>query len=326
VNWSDFTPFYTTSSDIDAGPNFSVWFDGTYVHYAFVDPTAMENLYYRRGKPNPDGSITWSAGEQIAFSNPYGVDIPMVAVDSGGYPVIGFLSHDLPWVTKSARNDGVWETAGGFPYQLSTSASVRVAIAPLSNGKFYALYVRSGIPQILGRLWDGGFGSEELCTPYEVSVRISATSDGDDVYLAFIVPNARSRVLLAKRTYGIGWESEDFDPMIELSPYVEITAIEGVGIVYFWAYPTAEGKQYIYYKKRVGGTWDATPTLWSDETGKLDMVTYGLSLSSNYKKDAFVSVLWHRKLTNEVMYGFDPMVPEVPAAGRVVGDGITWTA
>jgi len=51
----------TTVRACTYGFKFSIWFDGTYLHYAYSDVSA---IYYRRETPNSDGTITWSAAEQ----------------------------------------------------------------------------------------------------------------------------------------------------------------------------------------------------------------------------------------------------------------------
>jgi hypothetical protein len=277
-----------------------------------VDPDDIHHLRYRRGRPNSDGSITWSADEQIVLYDANWVAYPMVAVDSNGCPIIGFFRYNFyPWVTKSAKNDGTWETASGFPYQISTTAADdwAVVVVPLTGGKFYVIYATGGTPGMRGRLWDGSFGSEEQCAPTrpQISRGISATSDGDDVYLAFQAIYPSLEMAMVKRTYGVGWGSEErFDPVTAPTTATAITVIKNVGVVYFWTYAWAvEG--YIYYKKRVGGVWDDTPNLWLDETGKL---TDGSSdfTSSYVKESGQVSLMWFRDQTWEIMYGFDPIV------------------
>jgi len=43
----------------DLGDEFSIWFDGTYFHYACAPGGAGTPIYYRKGLPVGDGSITW---------------------------------------------------------------------------------------------------------------------------------------------------------------------------------------------------------------------------------------------------------------------------
>jgi len=133
------------------GYQFSVWFDGTYLHYAFAEILGGANrggaLYYRRGTPNSDGSITWSASEQTVMGSRTDIDYQeaFVAVDSAGCPWIGYsriygLTNDQ-WVTKSATNDGTWVNATGFPTQLTiTTGNWRTCVIPLTLNKTYVIY------------------------------------------------------------------------------------------------------------------------------------------------------------------------------------------
>ncbi|GAI32938.1 unnamed protein product, partial [marine sediment metagenome] len=161
VNWSD-------AVSVGACPNGlsgSVWFDGTHVHYARLGPYTN---YYRRGAPNPDGTITWSADEQTVYSGTSS-DVhwgPSITVDSGGYAWIGTKyyngNNSWPWVFKNADNDGTWSTAAGFPHQLSTTFSTywRVSVVPLTDSKVYVIYANKN--DGCGKLWDGSsWGDEE---------------------------------------------------------------------------------------------------------------------------------------------------------------------
>jgi hypothetical protein len=69
VFWADATNiYYSTSTDGSTwsstttvrasgyGYTFSIWFDGTYIHYASANGGSY--IYYRRGLPNADGTIT----------------------------------------------------------------------------------------------------------------------------------------------------------------------------------------------------------------------------------------------------------------------------
>ena len=56
-----------TANSISSGEKFSVFFDGTYVHLAFCSGDGGAPIYYRRGTPNSNGTITWSAAEQTAL-------------------------------------------------------------------------------------------------------------------------------------------------------------------------------------------------------------------------------------------------------------------
>ena len=123
----------TTVRACTYGYKFSIWFDGTYLHYAYGSSSA---IYYRRGTPNSDGTITWSAAEQTVSTTYNSARYPMISVDSNGYVFVGYSDYDgtnrYPYVIKSGNNDGTWGTTpSGFPYQLSTaSATWGVSVVP----------------------------------------------------------------------------------------------------------------------------------------------------------------------------------------------------
>ncbi|KKM84926.1 hypothetical protein LCGC14_1294200, partial [marine sediment metagenome] len=186
INWSATTIFRAVSYSV----TFAIHFDGTYVHYVYEDGTGNA-LYYRRGTPNANGTITWSAVEQTVLAGVGGIRYYWVTigVDSGGYPWIGYQRRGIvgeryPYVIKSSTNDGTWTTEGGFPYQLKNVADNSWIVIPiaLTSNRMYVIYSSDG--ETLGKLYDAGWGGEEDsgADPYW-GYTISATTDGDDVLL-----------------------------------------------------------------------------------------------------------------------------------------------
>ena len=110
ASWSDETDVRTASG----GGRFSIWFDGTYMHYVYSKDSP---LYYRRGIPNSDGSITWSADEQTVSTTYSDTTRATISVDTNGYVWIGYTDHSSPYyyayVIKSGNNDGTWGTTPG---------------------------------------------------------------------------------------------------------------------------------------------------------------------------------------------------------------------
>ena len=120
------------------GTQFSTYFDGTYISYAML-PTysGSDTIYYRRGAPNSDGTITWSASEQTVGTSSYTTAVS-IGVDSSGYPYIAYRAQSPRYcfVTKSSTNNGAWTTASGYPLQLTTVAGYWATIVvPLTNNK-----------------------------------------------------------------------------------------------------------------------------------------------------------------------------------------------
>jgi len=271
TTWSSST---TVRAGANEGRNFAVTFDGTYLHYAFCTGQSS-GLYYRRGTPNSNGTITWSAAEvtvQSAVANRYR-SMPSVAVDSNGYPWIGYSDDEgaatnyFPYMIKANAVDGSSWPASGTKLS-TTDAETHVMPMPLTNGKVYAVYSETQNP-VRGKLWDGSsWGRQETCTQYGTFwggySTPAAVAKGDDVYLVYL--GANQDVRYNKRTYGTGWPSSDtqIQSSVTTSSFPAISINTANNDLYcFWAgYPTAN---HIYYKKYSGGSWDTNPTDWINE-------------------------------------------------------------
>jgi len=245
------------------GVEFSICFDGTYVHYCYTSWSSGSDVYYRRGIPNSNGTITWSANEQVATPNAGYNFEPSISVDSSEYPWIGYKSTNLyPYVTKSSKNDGTWSPASGFPYQLSTTsaASWLVDIVSLTSGKVYVIYSH-GSTYNYGKLWTGSWGSQETTMSHvEFNYAWSASAIGDDVHIVFTY---NDYIIYNKRTYGVGWGTEE--QVYDTGWYTRLPVLSAAGsnLYVFWSNDTSN---HIYYKKCVSGTWDSSPTDWIDES------------------------------------------------------------
>jgi len=260
VSWSSTTS--VRASTVYSGWAFSVWFDGTYIHYAYADVSA---IYYRRGTPNSDGSITWSATEQTV-SDDTNCDYPMITVDSNGYAWIGYTTTDARKVTKNANTDGTWTTTSGFPYTLIASTGY-VSVVPLTAGKVYVVYSRAGYT-LKGKLWTGSWGDEEATTTTVAGYAqfFSVVAHDDDVHIAFAGPSSTYSFIHVKRTYGVGWGSETTlwsQTSQESSPTLSINMTTGTLYCFRTIGPV---QNTVYYKKCVAGTWDTDATLWFTET------------------------------------------------------------
>jgi hypothetical protein len=119
TTWTDEVFVTKVWGTTDWGEDYSLYFDGTYFHY--VAKTDLTKLRYRRGLPNADGSIVWSAAEQVVTDSIRTWD-PTITVDTQGYPFIGYADAYYPWVTKSITNDGTWQTDEGYPFKLNENS------------------------------------------------------------------------------------------------------------------------------------------------------------------------------------------------------------
>lgn len=177
-------------------------FDGTSLHSACCLATQGADVFYRRGAPSADGlSIAWDSDEQVAFDvpDPDSVLYPKILVDSSGQPWVAFMlfqggfetSPQRAMVLRSARTDGVWETASGFPFALSGESRETfpdpVGVAFASGGTYW-IWDPDGESHYLGRAWSEGtgFGEEERIS--EGTHRhglFDAVAEGDALHVSY---------------------------------------------------------------------------------------------------------------------------------------------
>lgn len=274
------------------GAYISICFDGTYLHYARAPGFGCN---YRRGVPNADGTITWSAAEQVVQAAGVCQD-PSIAVDSNGFPWVAYSSTPVlnVWrVKNSSTNDGTWVTDNTWDLASSVSA-VLGAIVALTNGKMFSVYfAKVADTRVKGKLYDGGWGGEEDASVSSVDTgefsQDSITAIGDDVHLVFLEKTSYD-ITYRERTFGVGWGVEETIQAGGVEASCPVISYDTVteDLYCFWAHvPAAE---HVYYSVKNGGSW-AAPVDWIDETvdGLHDRSTLTCYLSSY---GGFIGVLY----------------------------------
>lgn len=155
----DYFANQTIGTLISAAPptkdQFSLFWDGIYIHTAISAQIQWNGLIYRRGVPNSNGSITWSASQIIlagVITNNY--QHITITVDSNKKPMVGYTLVSTPRIIFSTKTDGTWSTATNFPFELNATANnYYISLAPMNNGSIYIVY-GIGNSRLLGRLWD----------------------------------------------------------------------------------------------------------------------------------------------------------------------------
>jgi len=307
------------------GHFFSIWFDGTYVHYVHSQTSV---IHYRRGTPNADGTITWSASEQTVSTDSDSAYVPHLSVDTNGYAWIGYLDSglkDQPWVIKSGNNDGTWGTTpAGFPYKLNSTdnPSWKVSIVPLTAGKMLAVFSYDG-ETVHAESWDGAAWRAEVETTIEstYAFRHSVCVQGDDVHGVFL-EHISHNIFYARYDYlSNAWVGEtNVQPAAtDASPALCIEQATN-DLYCFWIDPPANN---IYYKKRVSGAWDASPTNWVT-----DLTLTGSDKITCFRKDygGHIGVVWMIGTGSpyDIRFAMDPWIsPEAAMDLRItIKDGI----
>jgi len=318
VTWE--TPVFLRQMAEYNGECLQAILEGDYVHVfarCFDWNPNPVSIFYRRGLLNSDGTITWTADWAQAWNDPGTVNVDFYAcLDSSGYPHItwGFgIENCTTYIIKSSRNDGVWETAGGYPVQLDLDPTGKYHtnnfVVPLSNDKLYAFYfeapqsIDAGTP-IYGRLWNGAsWMAEETCTTSSVIQQYATgheswsrgvTADGDDnIHLVFLQHRQKAgsinpfswNVIYVKRTYGVGWGAEttlEADVLAKnASPSV---AIVGSNLKFFW---TGSPSPNVIFGKILDedGFWHKTTYLIEELTDGIPNTTS----PNNYGYDGIIN-------------------------------------
>jgi len=274
------------------------------VHYCRY--SSDYNLYYRRGTPQTNGTITWFGSGEAAvhtgtITNRY--DNPCICVDSGGHAWI-IAKHNssgsyYPEVFRNNNTDGTWSTTSGFPYRLdSNSSSVwRYVIVPLTNEMVYMIY--SDAPTISGILYNAGWGSVEtdVCD-YATSSDpdgIAAVAIDDDVHFTYLRVTT-NQVRYNQRVYGVGWYASDELIQNSVTTYSSPVISKNTDtddIYIFWT--SAPTTNHIYYKKITSaGIIDTDPTDWVNDS--TDTLTRNDKLIAYYQDyDGYIGVQWSAK-------------------------------
>lgn len=299
---------------------FSIWFDDSHLHYAYTSQVSGAPLHYRKGKPNGDGTITWSADEQVAVPGKTGVTYlePVLAADTNGYPWIGYRRIDgadnrFPDIIKAARNDGIWTTAPGFPYELEgwKAAYWVVVPIPLTDGKMAVIYTSSG-HYLRSKTWNGSSWKPRAMNPSSnigiSSPSFSAVANGDDVHLVFL-----SSTILFHTKYSYAANAWGKEERIYLPPGNTAAApalsIDSKGDLHlFWA--GSPKANHIYYQKYSSGKWMNAPQDFIDEG--LEKLSSNFVLTSFYQAGSNPSLMYLTKTGKPYSVKFSSLLPSVP--------------
>jgi hypothetical protein len=267
VTWSNKSIFRTGIYRLN-GVEFAIWFDGTYFHYAY-SPYAVtqQPIYYRRGTPNANGTISWSAAEQTAVAAVQMIwyRILSISVDSDGHIWIGYIYVSFSgtadfYVTKSGNNNGTWGTTpSGFPYKFGDFSGGNLIILPLASSEMLAVIY--GFPRLYAKKWDGSTWSGYMSV--DTSTKMGSTVP--NVVSAIILSN-NAHVILANGKVGhYKWtyssDSWSSGTIIYSNADWAVLTILSTNLYCFIA-PNYPDHQHIFYKKFNGSSWDANPTDW----------------------------------------------------------------
>ena len=287
VHWSAPAPF---GEGGHFGHRFGGWFDGEYFHYALCTSALGADVLYRRGKPDADGTIAWSAPQQVVHDTPRDMNVlyPKIIVDANGCPWISFtqLVYQVPntppydaIVLKAAANDGTWTTAPGFPFTL-----VRKTVegypdpvgAALGSGKtlwFYNTYLDDQFVYA-ARCWNGTAWEDEevVVSPGSPYSFFNAVGDGDEVH----VVHGAGSIFYQKRKRHAGW-SQPFMVDANASGHTSITRTGTDRVIVTWL---DLSNNSVRFRASDAGTWSDAVVLVDESADPLADPGNGINMNT----------------------------------------------
>jgi hypothetical protein len=159
IHWSAAIQIVTTARPTEIF-NTGIWFDGTYLYYVACDGFNVSsqswNIWYRRGIPNSNGTITWDAAEQTVTCDdgPAFSYVVWVFTDTNNCAWIaegrGSSYCSLLQNANSGAGGGVWSTA-----QHKTQVANRLGGVPIGNGYVVMFWTDLSTPVHKFKLWNG---------------------------------------------------------------------------------------------------------------------------------------------------------------------------
>lgn len=316
----------TQIGEIDGSGMACVYFDGTYIHYARVRSQA---LYYRRGIPSMDGSITWSAAEQTVYDNaPVGGFLHMsINVLSGGYPAISYARDDgaeyLPRVMISDNNDGTWSGSESETTLNGTNdTSWGTSLHKLGSG-LYVLYGRDE-NNILAQEYSGGSWQGEEDTGYDSQggVLWAAVEINGEIHVAYIDDDTLDIYHGYRNSGGVWQAAASVQAANDPARATEI-CVTANSIYIFWV---DVDEQAVFYRKSTdnGSTWkdeagNDTPQKFLDSPEEV----YGYDIQV-YEKimGAHTGIMWRGGTSDPYTIYFADMGPLEGTPGDLFSDFI----
>lgn len=224
------------------------------------------SVYYRRGTPNTDGTITWDSVQTVVSAN-YG-HLPIINLDTSGYPWIGWGSDHAAGakIYKSSTKDGTWTIQVGFPKVLTTLSSYHVIPIQLLSNKMYFIFGDTGT-KARGIAWTGSaFTAEEVIGDMneQDSYGLTGSSDnGSRLFIAYLTKTPFEIRFKERRADGTWKAEEQVATGLTVFARPALTTLNYNETFVFWA---NDANNKLYYNIRAFGIWHTVPSVLVDES------------------------------------------------------------
>lgn len=302
-------------SGIEEGWKFGLYFDGTNVHYASCDFDSGDDIYYRRGVPEADGTITWAAATQTAWNLPSGwyMYAPSIAVDDTGHAFIAiqrYSDSDL-YVIENANNDGTWATAS-TDLLSNGGCTSKPSISARTAGKMFCAW--SDGSNVKYSFYDGAaWGAATTLDVINGNYDPCTANNGDDIYITYY-SLSDSKVLYDIYTGGAWTGAAEVTTRDDTWPMV--TDLGAGNFIIFYGDTTTD---HMYYKRYQAAVLGSEVDFVDDSTDD-----FAVSMKSGFSatNGGYIGFAWLSGLASpfDVKYEFSagvtaPTITTVAASG-----------
>ncbi len=244
----------TTDNATQYQYHFDICYNNGYMYYVRKDGTA---LGFRRGEPQSDGSIVWSAVEQtpnIGAEQVY--SSVSIAVNTSDMSQIAFVKRSganyRVSIVKNDNTDGTWSTTAGYPYEPYGAQSGKCGITAIPNSD--AMYlVFSPMPagtvnSILGMYYNGtnwAGSTTTFASTNQEPRSLNADIDGN-VYVTWAARPAYCRIRDSSGALGTAFE------VCNGANQYAITSYDSIDESMYFFY--SKNNSGLYFKHYINGT------------------------------------------------------------------------
>lgn len=291
----------------------AIYFNGTYVEYVWM--ASGQDIRYRKGIPQSDGSISWLAVQQ-SITPLYTCARIMITVNSSGHAWIAYNDWRYLCYITNNKLDGTWVT--GYNVMEYDGGASRTqtnnGLVLISNGTMLHWWELHESLPFYRSIWN------PVAESFGVDSNLPFRSEKGGRYV-HVLSDTKDNVLFAYmelNNYDLQLYNMTDDTIVELETQTDNNIYQlGVHATSndIYAFYERMSDNIVYYRKYTGGVWEARVEVYNEgsDTGDWTAIT-------RYSYGDRIGFLWQHYNTSLRFrsYGF-------AVSGQYVADGVFYT-
>ena len=237
-------------------------------------------IYFRRGTPNSDGTITWDAGWQTVMTASASHADHSHILDTNGYPIVGWsYGLNIPAIdanlSMSITNDGTWSTKSGYPLTLGHGGEfdnrMGTYLLSLPNRDVYVIFIK-GDERLSGSKYTQLTNTWSSLTWISTSSIIETYISGNESWvesavednlfnLHIVFQTTDNKLIYMMRDINTEtWSAETILATGLGSKASPQLAVDGNNVCVFWI----GINEHVYVLRKMNGVWEDEPQDWID--------------------------------------------------------------